>query len=462
MLESTRVVDTIVLDKTGTVTTGQMKLVDVITVDGVEAADVLRFAGAVEDASEHPIGQAIASGAVERLDAQLPAVEGFTSTQGLGVAGLVDGHAVAAGRPAWLRDEWSQPLDLSLAAATDAAEAEGRTAVAVGWDGAARGVLVVSDTVKPTSAQAVTELKALGLRPVLLTGDNERAARAVAAEVGIDEVIAEVLPADKVAVVRRLQDEGRRSASSGTGSTTPLRSPPPTLASRWAPAPTSPSRPPTSPWSAATCAPPSTPSALTQDPGHHQGQPVLAFAYNVAALLLAAFGLLNPLIAAAAMAFSSVFVVSNSLRLRRFRAVSTTPGRKPSAADSTHTCPPRASIRLTRTRTISLDQRERQMSHPTRTSPATSAETTAVPPQRCSRSPGSTGPAARTSPRQSSAADPAFCGRQPGLPDRDRDLRPDDDRPDPPAGLGARVRLPLRGSVGAAAHLRPDGLPRCA
>ena len=337
VLESTRVVDTIVLDKTGTVTTGQMKLVDVITVDGVEAADVLRFAGAVEDASEHPIGQAIASGAVERLDAQLPAVEGFTSTQGLGVAGLVDGHAVAAGRPAWLRDEWSQPLDPSLAAATDAAEAEGRTAVAVGWDGAARGVLVVSDTVKPTSAQAVTELKALGLRPVLLTGDNERAARAVAAEVGIDEVIAEVLPADKVAVVRRLQDEGRTvgfvgdgvndaaalaaadlGLAMGTGTDVAIEASDLTLVRG----------------DLRTAVDAIRLSRRTL--GTIKGNLFWAFAYNVAALPLAALGLLNPLIAAAAMAFSSVFVVSNSLRLRRFRAVSTTPGRKPSAADGTH------------------------------------------------------------------------------------------------------------------------------
>ena len=338
VLESTRVVDTIVLDKTGTVTTGQMKLVDVIAADGVEVADVLRVAGALEDASEHPIGQAIASGAVERLDAQLPGVEGFTSTRGLGVVGVVDGHAVAAGRPVWLRSEWSQQLDPTLAAAVDTAEAQGRTAVAVGWDGAARGVLVVSDTVKPTSAQAVAELKELGLRPVLLTGDNERAARAVAAEVGIDEVIAEVLPADKVAVVRRLQGEGRTvgfvgdgvndaaalaasdlGLAMGTGTDVAIEASDLTLVRG----------------DLRTAVDAIRLSRRTL--AVIKGNLFWAFAYNVAALPLAAFGLLNPLIAGAAMAFSSVFVVSNSLRLRRFRPVSTTPGSKPGAADSAHT-----------------------------------------------------------------------------------------------------------------------------
>ena len=337
VLESTRVVDTIVLDKTGTVTTGQMKLVDVIAGDGVAVADVLRLAGGLEDASEHPIGQAIAAGAVERLDAQLPGVEGFTSTQGLGVAGVVDGHAVAAGRPAWLRSEWSQRLDPVLAAAVDDAESQGRTAVAVGWDGSARGVFVVSDTLKPTSVQAVAELKALGLRPVLLTGDNERAARAVAAEVGIDEVIAEVLPADKVAVVRRLQDEGRTvgfvgdgvndaaalaasdlGLAMGTGTDVAIEASDLTLVRG----------------DLRTTVDAIRLSRKTL--ATIKGNLFWAFAYNVAALPLAAFGLLNPLIAAAAMAFSSVFVVSNSLRLRRFRAVSTTPGNQPGGTGPAH------------------------------------------------------------------------------------------------------------------------------
>ncbi|HSS68400.1 MAG TPA: heavy metal translocating P-type ATPase, partial [Nocardioidaceae bacterium] len=217
ILESTRVVDTIVVDKTGTVTTGKMRLLDAVPAAGVDAADLLRLAGALEDASEHPIAHAIAAGASERLDAELPAVEQFKATAGLGVSGLVEGHAMAAGRPDWLAAEWNQPLDEALLDVVTAAEASGRTTVAVGWDGAARGVLVVSDSVKPTSAVAVAELKALGLTPVLLTGDNERAARAVAAEVGIDEVFAEVLPADKVAAVRGLQQAGRTVAMVGDG-----------------------------------------------------------------------------------------------------------------------------------------------------------------------------------------------------------------------------------------------------
>ncbi|MEO5834506.1 MAG: heavy metal translocating P-type ATPase, partial [Nakamurella sp.] len=211
VLESTRRVDTIVLDKTGTITTGKMRLVDVVPATGTDADQLLRLAGALEDASEHPIAAAIAAGARNRVG-DLPKVESFASTQGLGVHGVVHGHAVAAGRASWLTQEWSLPLDTELTAAQDAAESAGRTVTAVGWDGAARGLLVVADTVKPTSAQAITELRALGLRPVLLTGDNTAAATAIGTEVGItagvDTVIAEVLPAEKVAVVERLQGEG--------------------------------------------------------------------------------------------------------------------------------------------------------------------------------------------------------------------------------------------------------------
>jgi P-type Cu+ transporter len=333
VLESTRVVDTIVLDKTGTVTTGRMRLVDVVPGDGVDEADLLALAGAVEDASEHPIGSAIAAGATERLQVSLLPVEGFSSTQGLGVAGVVDGHAVVAGRPGWLASEWSQPLDERLGKTVAAAQAEGRTAVAVGWDGAARGVLVVSDTVKPTSKQAVAELKQLGLRPVLLTGDNEKAARAVAAEVGIDEVVAEVLPAGKVTVVERLQSEGRTVAmvgdgvndaaalatadlgiSMGTGTDVAIEASDLTLVRGDLRAAVDAIR------------------LSRRTLGTIKGNLFWAFAYNVAALPLAAFGLLNPLIAGAAMAFSSVFVVSNSLRLRRFRAVSVVPADDAGAA----------------------------------------------------------------------------------------------------------------------------------
>jgi Cu+-exporting ATPase len=325
VLESTRVVDTIVLDKTGTVTTGRMELVDVIPAGGVDPDELLLLVGALEYASEHPIGQAIATGAQVRLSERLPEVDGFISTQGLGVTGVVEGRAVVAGRPGWLATEWSQPLDTHLAETVDVAEQQGRTVIAVGWDGTVRGVVIVSDTIKPTSAQAVAELKQLGLRPVLLTGDNERAARAVAAEVGIDEVIAEVLPADKVAVIERLQREGRTVAmvgdgvndaaalatsdlgiAMGTGTDVAIEASDLTLVR--------------GDLRAAVDAIRLSRRTLRTI----QGNLFWAFAYNVAALPLAALGLLSPLIAGAAMAFSSVFVVSNSLRLRRFQAVSTT------------------------------------------------------------------------------------------------------------------------------------------
>jgi Cu+-exporting ATPase len=321
ILESTRRVDTIVLDKTGTVTTGSIRLVGVVPAAGVAESEVLRLAGALEDASEHPIAGAIAAGARERLGA-LPTVEGFASTQGLGVHGVVDGHAVAVGRPAWLAAEWSQPLDAALSAAVDRAHADGRTAVAVGWDGAARGLLLVADTVKPTSAAAVTALRALGLRPMLVTGDNAAAAASVAAEVGIAaaDVIAEVLPVDKAATVRDLQARGRVVAmvgdgvndaaalagadlgiAMGTGTDVAIEASDLTLVRgdlRGAADAIRLSR---------------------RTLGTIKGNLFWAFAYNVAALPLAMAGLLNPLIAGAAMAFSSVFVVTNSLRLRRFR-----------------------------------------------------------------------------------------------------------------------------------------------
>ena len=325
VLESTRVIDTIVLDKTGTVTTGKMTLLDAVPATGTSTDQLLRLAGALEHASEHPIGRAIAAGALDRLDGPLPDVESFTSTQGLGVAGVVDGHAVVAGRTGWLADEWSQRLDDQLAAAVSAAEEKGRTAVAVGWDGDARGVLVVADTIKPTSAQAVAELKELGLRPVLLTGDNERAARAVAAEVGIDEVIAEVLPADKVAVVQRLQAEGRTVAMVGDGANDSAA-----LAAANLGLAMGTGTDVAIEASDLTLVRGDLRAAVDAIRLSRRTLKVIksnlffAFAYNTAAIPLAAFGLLNPAIAAAAMAASSVSVVSNSLRLRRFEAVSTT------------------------------------------------------------------------------------------------------------------------------------------
>ncbi|MCC3316744.1 copper-translocating P-type ATPase [Nocardia sp. 852002-20019_SCH5090214] len=319
VLESTRRVDTVVLDKTGTVTTGKLTLLDVVTADGEDTGRLLELAGALEDSSEHPIAQAIAKGAREKVG-DLPAVEGFTNIEGLGVQGVVDGHAVIVGRRQLLAD-WSQHLDAALEAAMSAAEADGKTAVAVGWDGAARGVLVVADAVKPTSAEAISQLKALGLTPIMLTGDNDAAARAIADEVGIDQVIAEVLPQDKVDVVKKLQAEGKVVAmvgdgvndaaalaqadlglAMGTGTDVAIEASDLTLVRGDLRAAADAIR------------------LSRRTLGTIKGNLFWAFAYNVAALPLAAAGLLNPMIAGAAMAFSSVFVVSNSLRLRNFRS----------------------------------------------------------------------------------------------------------------------------------------------
>ncbi|MFD8415821.1 heavy metal translocating P-type ATPase [Streptomyces sp. NPDC059650] len=318
VLESTRRVDTVVLDKTGTVTTGRMALVGVHPADGTDEAELLRLAGSLEHASEHPIARAIASGAAERAGA-LPVPESFENLAGLGVQGVVEGHAVLVGRPRLLED-WSMPLPEGLAEAKAAAEAEGSTAVLVAWDGAARGVLTVADAVKDTSAEAVSRLRALGLTPVLLTGDNRAVAETVAREVGIDEVIAEVLPQDKADVVRRLQAEGRTVAmvgdgvndaaalaqadlglAMGTGTDAAIEASDLTLVRG----------------DLRVAADAIRLSRRTL--GTIKGNLFWAFGYNVAALPLAAAGLLNPMIAGAAMAFSSVFVVTNSLRLRSFR-----------------------------------------------------------------------------------------------------------------------------------------------
>jgi Cu+-exporting ATPase len=325
VLESTRRVDTVVLDKTGTVTTGKMTLREVVPAEGESADEVLRLAGALEDASEHPIARAVADAAREA--GPLPRVEDFANVEGLGVQGVVaDGdvsHAVVVGRPRLL-EEWSQWLPPALETALFDAQAKGGTAIAVGWDGKARGIVVVADAVKPTSAEAIRRLRALGLTPVLLTGDNEATARAVAAEVGIDadRVIADVLPADKVDVVKRLQDDGRVVAmvgdgvndaaalaqadlglSMGTGTDVAIEAGDLTLVR--------------GDLRVAADAIRLSRRTLTTI----KGNLFWAFGYNVAAIPLAAAGLLNPMLAGAAMAFSSVFVVSNSLRLRGFRAL---------------------------------------------------------------------------------------------------------------------------------------------
>ncbi|MDF9805575.1 Cu+-exporting ATPase [Streptomyces sp. HB372] len=318
VLETTRRADTIVLDKTGTVTTGRMTLQTTHTTDTTTTTEVLRIAGALENASEHPIAQAVATAATDATG-PLPTPEDFQNVPGLGVQGIVEGHAVLVGREQLLA-EWEIRLPAHLAEAKKAAEAAGRTAITVAWDGEARAVLEVADAVKDTSAEAIRRLRALGLTPILLTGDNRAVAESVAAEVGIDEVYAEVMPQDKVDVVKRLQAEGRSVAmvgdgvndaaalaqadlglAMGTGTDAAIEAGDLTLVR--------------GDLNAAADAIRLSRRTLSTI----RTNLFWAFAYNVGALPLAAAGLLNPMIAGAAMAFSSVFVVGNSLRLRTFK-----------------------------------------------------------------------------------------------------------------------------------------------
>jgi Cu+-exporting ATPase len=318
VLESTRRVDTVVLDKTGTVTTGTMSLVEVVPAEGTDADEALRLVGSLEHGSEHPIARAIANAA--EADGQLAAIDAFQNHDGLGVEGTVEGHSIVAGRPSLLAES-AIGLPVDLTAALQRAQGRGQTAVVAAWNGQARAVFVVADQVKPTSASAVAELKRLGLRPVLLTGDNAHTAHAVAKSVGIDEVIAEVLPHDKAAVIRRLQTEGRVVAMVGDGVNDA-----PALAQADLGLAIG---------TGTDVAIEASDLTLVSGDLHAAGDAIRlsrrtlrtikgnlfwAFAYNVAALPLAASGYLNPLIAGAAMAFSSVFVVSNSLRLRSFKA----------------------------------------------------------------------------------------------------------------------------------------------
>ena len=322
ILESTRRVDTIVLDKTGTVTTGKMSLTDALVVGDEDHAQLLRVVGAVEGASEHPIAQAIARGALAELGGErLPEVESFLNTAGKGVSGIIDGLAVLVGTTGLMRD-WAISDSIEASELQKRLESEGKTVVLAAWDGEIRGVIAVADSLKPTSAEAIKEFKRLGLEPVLLTGDNRTVAEQIAKEVGIDRVHAQVLPGDKVEVIKQLQAEGRVVAmvgdgvndapalaqadlglAMGTGTDAAIEAADITLVRGDL-------------RSAADAI-----RLSRRTLGTIKGNLFWAFAYNVAAIPLAALGLLSPMIAGAAMAFSSVFVLGNSLLLRRTKAL---------------------------------------------------------------------------------------------------------------------------------------------
>jgi P-type Cu+ transporter len=334
ILEATRQIDTVILDKTGTVTAGRMTLLDVLPAPGVTEAELLRLAGAVEDASEHPIGRAIVAGARDRLGpVQWPVVTNFLNEPGLGVTGQVTDHeasvgtgagastVVSIGRTSWLAAHHGFAGPGVLAGVPEQADAAGQTVVFAAWDGAVRGAFIVADAVKPSSGAAVARLRAMGLRILLLTGDNERVARSVAQSVGIDpgDVISGVLPAGKVDVIKALQDTGRVVAMAGdgvndaaalaqadlglamgTGTDAAIEASDLTLVR------------------GDLLAVPDAIELSRRTLATIKGNLAWAFGYNILVIPFAALGLLSPMIAAAAMAFSSVFVVTNSLRLRRF------------------------------------------------------------------------------------------------------------------------------------------------
>ena len=317
ILEATRRIEAIALDKTGTLTEGRMSVVDVLAREAANPQYVLDLVAAVEAASEHPIGQAIAAA----VDAP-PPVESFASSQGRGVQGVVGGRAVVVGRPSWLVDEWSVPIPDGATTWIASQQALGRTVVAAASDGAFLGAIAVADAIKPTSARAITELKALGLDPILVTGDNRAVATAVAGQIGIASVRADVLPEDKIDLVKELQESGTRVAMVGDGVNDAAALAQADLGMAMG-----------SGTDVAIEA--SDITLMRSDPlsivdairlsrrtlAIIKGNLFWAFAYNVAAIPLAMLGLLNPMIAGAAMAFSSVFVVSNSLRLRGFRSI---------------------------------------------------------------------------------------------------------------------------------------------
>jgi Cu+-exporting ATPase len=323
VLESTRRVDTIVLDKTGTITTGRMTLATVNAYECGSEDELLRLAGAAESGSEHPIARAITAGALSRLGS-LPASSAFASEQGLGVQATVDGRQILVGRPVWLLNRWGLNVPIEMQAVMGTAEGDGKTAVLVAWEGRVRGVLTVSDTVKPTSVAAVARFRALGLTPLLVTGDNLAVAQSVAAEVGIIDVTAGVLPADKARVIRELQAKGHVVAMVGDGVNDAVALATADLGIAMG--------------SGTDVAIEASDLTLMRSDLLAAADAIRlsrctlatikanlfwAFAYNVAAIPLAMAGLLNPLIAGAAMALSSVFVVTNSLRLRGFRALPT-------------------------------------------------------------------------------------------------------------------------------------------